>query len=142
MSAPRRIEYVEHDVAVNGEDFCIGFRIGFDWYRENYGADADGRRGEMRTFVEADAMTTVPERVQFQPVCTCDRPEWFESTGDNGWPDVAFDLLPKETRDALVAAMQREVERLTEEPPYDQWDAADDDGDAAYDYAKENPDDY
>ena len=45
----------EQDISVEGVDYCVEFRVGLEATRERYGSDADGRRGELRTFVDADA---------------------------------------------------------------------------------------
>lgn len=43
----------ERDITVDGVDYCVGFEWTVHSYRENYGADADGRRGRMMDMREA-----------------------------------------------------------------------------------------
>jgi hypothetical protein len=62
----------ETDVSVDGVDYCVAYALTVAWSRERYGADADGNRGVMQTFLDTtitlaqvdrydeDAMTPLP----------------------------------------------------------------------------------
>lgn len=49
----------EFDTVINGQDVCIGFTRTTVYGRENYGADADGRRGMMIDTIDEDEYTDI-----------------------------------------------------------------------------------
>lgn len=106
----------EQDVSVDGVDYCVSFRLVTAHSRENYGADADGRRGVLMDFREPHATLTKVERYD-----------------DAGMTDIPLDQVEPALHHAILAKLE-EVERAIEaEWPYghDEDDAAD----AAYDLA-------
>lgn len=106
---------------VGADLYCVRFDIRMDFYRENYGADADGRRGEMRSYVERE-VADVPSRVELYTENDCVEVAWASLT-----PEVQ-------------TAIKTQMEAIGEDYEPDDY-GPEDDGDAAYDAWRDREDD-